>query len=59
MKQMDSPGQKTFILVATHYFSKWIKVESYANIEDSDIVTFVWKNIVIRFGLPEFISRKL
>lgn len=38
--------------MAKGYFSKWVEAESYVNIKDSDIVTFIWKNIVTRFSLP-------
>lgn len=41
--------------VATSYFSKWVEVESYANAKDFNVVTFVWKNIVTRVGLPRTI----
>ena len=40
------------MLVATNYFTKWVKVEALANIRDVDVKKFVWKNIVIRFGVP-------
>lgn len=47
--------QKKFILVATDYFSKWVDAEAYANVKDSDVVNFIWKTIVTRFGLPSII----
>ena len=46
---------KKFLLVAIDYFSKWIEVETYANIKDQDVSKFVWKNIVCRFGIPQAI----
>lgn len=39
-------GQKKFILVVADYFSNWMEAESYSNIKDSDVVQFVWKNII-------------
>ena len=45
-------AQKKFLLVATNYFSKWVEVETYANIKDKDVTKFVWKNIICRFGIP-------
>ena len=48
-------AQKKFLLVVTHYFSKWVEVEAYASIKDKDVSKFVWKNIVCRFGIPQVI----
>lgn len=33
--------QKMLLLIATHYFSKWVEVEAYANIKDKDVTKFV------------------
>ena len=43
---------KRYLLVGTDYFTKWIEVESVANIRDVDAKRFVWKNIVTQFGIP-------
>ena len=43
---------KTYLLVGTDYFTKWIEAEPLANIRDVDAKKFVWKNIVTRFGVP-------
>ncbi|RVW51967.1 Transposon Tf2-8 polyprotein [Vitis vinifera] len=48
-------AQKKFLLVATDYFSKWMKAEAYASIKDKDVTKFVWKNIICRFGIPQTI----
>ena len=37
------------------YFTKWTKVEALANIWDMDVKKFVWKNIVTRFRVPDFL----
>ena len=50
-----APAQKKILLVATDYFSKWIKAEAYASIKDRDVTRFIWKNIVCRFGIPKSI----
>ena len=42
---------KRYLLVGMDYFTKWIKTEPLANIKDADVERFVWKNIVIRFGI--------
>ena len=50
-----APAQKKLLLVATDYFSKWIKAEAFASIKDKDVTQFIWKNIVCRFGIPRSI----
>ena len=45
-------GNKRYLLVDTNYFTKWVEVESLANIREVDAKKFVWKNIVTRFGVP-------
>ena len=45
-------GNKRYLLVGTDYFTKWVEVEPLANIKDVDAKIFVWKNIVIQFGVP-------
>ena len=50
-----APTQKKLLLVATNYFSKWIEAEAFTSIKDKDVVQFVWKNIVCRFGIPQSI----
>ena len=43
---------KRYLLVGTDYFTKYVEVESLANIRDVDVKKFVWKNIVTRFRVP-------
>ena len=43
------------VLVGTNYFTKWVEAESLANIWDTDIKRFVWKNIVTWFGVPKIL----
>ena len=43
---------KRYLLVCMDYFTKWIETEPLANIRDVDEKKFVWKNIVIQFGVP-------
>ena len=43
---------KKYLLVDTEYFTKWVEAEPLANIRDMDAKSFVWKNIVTRFGVP-------
>ena len=51
-----APTQKKLLLVATDYFSKWIKAEAFSSIKDRDVTQFIWKNIVCRFGIPRSIE---
>jgi hypothetical protein len=48
-------GNQRWLIIATDYFTKWVEVESLANIKDKDSIKFVWKNIVTRFGIPKAI----
>ena len=48
-------GNKKYLLVGTDYFTKWVEVEPLANIRDVDTTKFVWKNVVIQFGVPHFL----
>ena len=40
------------MLVRTDYFTKWVETKPLANIRDIDAKRFIWKNIVIQFGIP-------
>ena len=46
-------GNQRFVLVAVDYFTKWTEAEVLANIQDVDVKRFVWRNIVMRFGVPK------
>ena len=50
-----APAQKKRLLVATDYFSKWIKVDALSSIKDRDVTRFIWKNFVCRFDIPRSI----
>ena len=50
-----TPAQKKLLLVATYYFSKWIEAEAFASIKDKEVIQFIWKNTVCRFGIPQSI----
>lgn len=44
--------QKKFLIVAVEYFTKWVEAEAVATITENRVRTFIWKNIICRFGLP-------
>ncbi|KAL0421739.1 UNVERIFIED_CONTAM: putative protein K02A2.6 [Sesamum latifolium] len=50
-------GQRKFLLVAVDYFTKWIEAEPLARITEGEVMKFILKNIICRFGiLREIIS---
>lgn len=43
--------------MVVEYFTKWIEAEVVAKINETEVMNFLWKNIVCRFELPRiFIS---
>ena len=42
-----------YLVVAIEYLTKWIEAEPVAQITAHQIQSFVWKNIVCRFGVPK------
>ena len=50
-----APGNVKFLLVAVDYFSKWIEAEPLATITGHQVIKFVKKNILTRFGSPKVI----
>ncbi|XP_072074644.1 uncharacterized protein [Arachis hypogaea] len=52
-----APGQVKFLLVSIDYFSKWIEAQPLAWITAEKVRSFLWKNIICRYGIPrEIIS---
>ena len=49
---IGTTGNKSYLLVGTDYFTKWVEAEPLANIRNVDAKRFVWRNIVTRFGVP-------
>ncbi|XP_073305778.1 uncharacterized protein [Primulina huaijiensis] len=45
-------AQKKFLLVAVDYFSKWVEAEPLSKITKEEVMKFLWKSIVCRFGIP-------
>ena len=44
-----------FLIVAIDYFIKWVEAEPVTTITDAKITSFVWKNIICKFGVPHVI----
>ena len=47
--------QFKFLIVAINYFTNWVEVEPAAKIIKAKITSFIWKNIVYRFKIPNVI----
>ena len=44
--------QLKFLVVGIDYFTKWVEVEALATITEMNIQSFVWRNIICRYGIP-------
>ena len=47
-----APENKRWLIVVTDYFTKWIEAAALSSITERDSKSFVWNNIVTRFGIP-------
>ena len=47
--------QLKFLVVGIDYFTKWVEAEALANITEKNIRSFVWRNIICRFGIPRIL----
>ena len=47
--------QVKFLLVFIDYFTKWVEAEAFATITEAKVQSFVWRNIVCKFGIPQAI----
>ena len=47
--------QFRFLIVAIDYFIKWVEAEPMTTITEAKVTSFVWKNIMTRFGVPRVI----
>ncbi|XP_015958269.2 uncharacterized protein LOC107482334 [Arachis duranensis] len=50
-----APGQVKFLIVGIDYFSKWVEAQPLAKITSQQMISFVWKNIICHFGIPQHI----
>ena len=44
-----------FLIVVIDYFTKWVGAELVMIITEAKVTSFVWKNIIYRFGVPRVI----
>ena len=43
--------QLRFLIIAVDYFTKWVEVELVTTITEAKVTSFVWKNIICKFGV--------
>ncbi|KAD3067148.1 hypothetical protein E3N88_35028 [Mikania micrantha] len=55
-KLPKAPGGKVFILAMTDYFSKWIEAEAFVQVREKEVISFIKRNILTRFGIPAEIT---
>jgi hypothetical protein len=56
--QINPPSSKghKFVLLATDYFTKWVKAIPLKKVTSEDMVDFVKEHIIYRFGIPQTIT---
>jgi hypothetical protein len=47
-----SKGSRKFLVVAVDYFTKLAEAEAMAAITATNIISFLWRSVVCRFGIP-------
>ena len=45
--------QLKFLIVGIDYFTKWVEAEALATIMKKNVKSFIWKNIVCKYGIPK------
>lgn len=46
-------GNKQFIMVVVDYIIKWVEAKTLIDITTNKVISFLWKNITFRFGIPK------
>ena len=44
--------QLKFLIIGIYYFTKWVEAEALATITKKNVRSFVWRNIVCKYGIP-------
>ena len=47
-----SSKEHNFFLIATNYFTKWVKVVPLKKSKQKDVIQFIKEHIIHRFGVP-------
>jgi hypothetical protein len=50
-----STGQRTHIIVAIDYFTKWVEAKALASTMEFQVIKFMQVNIFSRFGIPKIL----
>ena len=48
---LPAPDQKTRIIIACDYFTKWVEAEAMVKVTERNMRSFVYNNILVRFGV--------
>jgi len=51
-KLPEAPGGKVFMLAVTDYFSKWIEADAFKHVTETEVISFLTKNVITRYGIP-------
>ena len=44
--------QLKFLVVSIDYFTKWVEAKALVTIIEKNVRSFVWRNIICRYGIP-------
>ncbi|XP_074301204.1 uncharacterized protein LOC141632562 [Silene latifolia] len=47
-----APGNRVYMLVMTDYFLSWIEAEAMTEVKEAQVISFIKRNIISRFGIP-------
>ncbi|GAA0162911.1 hypothetical protein LIER_39497 [Lithospermum erythrorhizon] len=54
-KLPKAKGGAEFAILAVDYFSKWVEAAPLKKTKSEDVIQFLWKNILTRFGIPKIL----
>ena len=52
-------SQIQYAIVAIDYFTKWVEAKALVTITTTNVISFLWKNIICKFGFPRVIITDL
>ena len=52
---LTATKQLKFLVVGIDYFTKWVEVKTLATITEKSIRSFVWRNIICKYGIPRML----
>ena len=44
--------QLKFLIVGIDYFTKWVEADALSTITEKNVISFVWRSIICRYGIP-------